>query len=74
MYSSTNKVNGDYMLKVVMEYNSLLQQIVLEPLFVHVGLVAIKLVNTEFLGQIQWHMINHHSHYFTEAHAPVFPE
>ena len=36
------------MLKAAMQYSSLLQQKVLEPLYV--GMVAIKLVN-----QIQWH-------------------
>ena len=43
-------MNQNCMLKVVMNYSSLLQQKVLEPL----SLVAIKLVNKEFLSQIQW--------------------
>ena len=48
-----------------MKYNSLLQQKVLEPLYV--GLVAIKLVTKIF----PW-WLNHCSNYFIEVDAPVF--
>ena len=54
------------MLKAAMQYSFLLQQNVLEPLYV--GLVAIKLVNRQEIFR-QNPVIKHHYSFFTEADA-----
>ena len=54
------------------QYSSLLQQNVLEPLYV--GLVAIKLVNRRTFWAKSSGMVKHRSSYFTEADATVLSE
>ena len=44
-FVTTNKINYNCLFKAAMQYSSLLQQNVLEPLYV--GLVAIKVVNRQ---------------------------
>ena len=55
------------MLKAALQYSFLLQQNVLEPLYV--GLVAIKLVNRRNFQAKSSGVIKHHCSYFTEADA-----
>ena len=59
------------MLKAVTKYSSLLQQNLLESLYVHVGLVAIKLVNRSYFQGKSGGIINHCSSYLIEADATV---
>ena len=60
------------MLRVAMQYSFLLQQDVLEPLYV--GLVAIKLVNRRNFKAKSSGVIEHLSSYFTEPQQTILLE